>query len=67
MNEMNEYLFPEIKEYLTTRTFFDDEDVVCTANGWPERQEELLWYNRICALQKRWTKCTSVAGDYCEN
>jgi len=36
----------------------------CTANGWLEDQEQQFFYNGIRALEKRWTKCISVAGVY---
>jgi len=38
----------------------------CTANGWLEDQEQQFFYIGIRALEKRWTKCISVAGDYVE-
>jgi len=37
----------------------------CTANSWLEDQEH-FFYNGIRALEKRWTKCISVAGVYVE-
>jgi len=33
------------------------------ANGWLKEQEQFV-YNGIRALEKRWPKCISVAGDY---
>jgi len=41
-------------------------NVICTANGWLKEQGQQFFYNRIRALEKRWTKCISVAGDYVE-
>jgi len=38
----------------------------CTANGWLEDQEQQFFYNGIRVLEKRWTKCISVAGDCVE-
>jgi len=35
-----------------------------SANGWLEDQEQQFFYNGIRALEKRWTKCISVAGVY---
>jgi len=43
--------------------FADDEDVICTANGWLKKY---FFYNRIRALEKCWTKCISVEVDYVE-
>jgi len=38
----------------------------CTANGWLEDQEQLFFYNGIRALEKCWTGCILVAGEYVE-
>jgi len=38
----------------------------CMANGWLEDQEQQFFYNSIRALEKRWTKCISVAAVYVE-
>jgi len=46
--------------------FDDDGDVICTANGWLEDQDQQFFYNRIRALEKCWTKCISDEGDYVE-
>jgi len=43
--------------------FSDDEDVICTANGWLKDQEQQFFCNGIRAMEKRWTKCISVARD----
>jgi len=43
------------------RHFADDEDAICTANGWLEEQD-----NRIQALKKCCTKFPSVECDYVE-
>jgi len=34
------------------------------ANGWLKDQEQQFFYNGIRALEKPWTKCISVAGEY---
>jgi len=41
-----------------------DENGICTANGWLEDHEQQFLYNGIRTLEKRWTKCISVAGEY---
>ena len=38
------------------RKVSDDEDVICTANGWLKDQEQQFFCNGIRALEKRWTK-----------
>jgi len=40
-----------------------NEDVICMANGRLEGQDERFFCSGIRALEKRWTKCISVAGD----
>ena len=60
------YLFPKLKEFMKGRKFADDEDVIYTASGWLEDQDQEFFYNGIQALEKRWTKCISVGGDYVE-
>jgi len=44
---------------------YDDEDVICTANGWLEDQEQQFFYNGIRALEKRWTKYIAFAVATC--
>ena len=44
----------------------DNEDVICTAYGWLEDQEQQFFYNWIRALEKCWAKRISVAGVYVE-
>ena len=44
----------------------EDEDVMCTTNGWLNDQVQQFLYNGIRALEKCWTKCSSVAGEYVE-
>jgi len=38
----------------------------CTANGWLKDQEQQFFYNGIRALEKCWTMCILVAGEYVE-
>jgi len=56
--------FPKLKEFVKEH---DDRNVICTANGWLEDQEQQFFYNRMRTLKKPWTKCISVAGEYVEN
>jgi len=46
--------------------FSDDKNVICTAYGWLEDQEQQFFYSGIRALEKRRTKCISIAGEYVE-
>jgi len=42
----------------------DDEKIIWTANGSLEDQEQQFFHNGMRTLEKRWTKCISVAGEY---
>ena len=45
---------------------FDGEKVICMGNGWLKGQDQQFFNNCFRALEKCWTKCVSVAGDYVE-
>jgi len=47
-------------------TVSDDENVICTTNGWLEDQEQQFFYNGMITLEKPWTKCILVAEEYVE-
>jgi len=49
---------PELKEYLRGHKLSDDENVMCTACGWLEQQEEVFLYNGVYTLKKCWTNDT---------
>jgi len=62
----NFYLFLKLKELMKRHKVSDDENVICTTNGWLKDQEQQFFHNGIRALEKPWTKCISVAGEYVE-
>jgi len=39
------YLFPKLKNFMKGRKFTDDNDVICTANGWLEDEDQEFFYN----------------------
>jgi len=51
---------PKLKEFMKRHKVSDDENVVCTANGWLKDREQQIFYNGIRALEKRWTKCIQL-------
>jgi len=53
--------FHKLKEFMKRHKV---SDVICTANGWLEDQEQQFFYNGMRTLQKPWTNCISVAGEY---
>jgi len=60
------YLFLKLKEFVKGRKFADDNEVIYATNSWLEGQDQQFFCNGIRALEKRWTKCISVEGDYVE-
>jgi len=36
------------------------------ADGWLKEQDQQFFYSGIQALERSWTKCISVAGNYVE-
>jgi len=47
----NFYLFSKLKEFMKGHKVSDDEDVICTTNGWLENQVQQFFYNRFRALE----------------
>jgi len=60
------YLFLKLKEFMKRHKVSDDKNVICTTNSWLKDQEQQFFHNGIRALEKPWTKCISVAGEYVE-
>ena len=56
--------FPKLKEFMKGHKVSDDENVNCMTNVLLEDQEQQFFYNGIRTLEKPWTKCISVAGEY---
>ena len=66
------YPFPKLKEFMEGRKFVDGEKVVCIASGCSQAvtgvpRSRILLYRGIRALEKRWTKCNPIGGDYAES
>ena len=55
------YLFPKVKEFTKRRKFADHEKVTCATNCWLKNLNQQLLYSGVQTLDKRWTKCISVA------
>jgi len=59
--------FSKWKEFMKECKFTDDEDVIIgSKNSRLEEQDQQFFYSGIRALEKRGTKCISVARDYVE-
>lgn len=60
------YLFPRLKEYLKGQKFDDDDAVVASVQGFLEGQDNEFFKKGILGLEKRYTKCIHLKGDYVE-
>ena len=60
------FLFPKLKESLRGERFDSDNDVMEAVNAFFGGQDK-SWFNAgIALLEKRWTKCVALKGDYVE-
>lgn len=60
------YLFPRLKEHLRGKKFDDDSDVMAAVEDFFESQDKYFFSKGIVGLEKRWTKCIDLLGDYVE-
>lgn len=60
------YLFPRLKERLRGKKFEDDSEVMAAVEAFWEGQEKEFFSKGILGLEKRWTKCIDLLGDYVE-
>lgn len=60
------YLFPRLKEHLRGKKFDDDSEVMTAVEAFLEGQDKEFFSKGIMGLQKRWTKCIDLLGDYVE-
>ena len=60
------FLFPKLKESLRGRKFTSDNEVIQAVDDFLGCHDK-SWYNSgLELLQKRWTKCVELNGDYVE-
>ncbi|CAK1592430.1 unnamed protein product [Parnassius mnemosyne] len=60
------YLFPRLKERLRGKKFEDDIEVMAAVEAFWEGQDKEFFLKGILGLEKRWTKCIDLLGDYVE-
>jgi hypothetical protein len=60
------HLFPKPKKNLAGKRFRSNEEVIDAANTYFEDLEERHFREGIEKLEKRWTKCVKLLGDYVE-
>jgi histone-lysine N-methyltransferase SETMAR len=60
------YLFPRLKEHLRGKKFLNDNEVMAAVEAFLDSQEKDFFLNGIRGLEKRWSKCVGLFGDYVE-
>ena len=60
------HLFPQMKKVLAGRHFARNDDVIAAVEEFLESQTKEFFYIGIKALQHRWSKCSTLKGDYVE-
>ena len=58
------YLFPRLKEHLRGTKFQDNSEVMTAMEAFWESQDNDFFSKGILDLDKRWTKCIDLLGDY---
>jgi len=64
--DQRNHVLDEGPDHHMPRVNFDGKEVICMGSGWLKEQNQQFFNNSFRALEKRWTKCISVAGDYVE-
>ncbi|GBP03932.1 Histone-lysine N-methyltransferase SETMAR [Eumeta japonica] len=60
------YLFSNLKKWLGGKRFESNEEVITETNAYFESLEKIYYLEGIKKLEKRWTKCIELNGDYVE-
>lgn len=60
------YLFPRLKEHLRGNKFEDNSEVMAAVEAFWEDQDKEFFSKGIMGLEKRYTKCINLLGDYVE-
>lgn len=60
------HLFPKLKLFLAGKKFKTDEEVIAATEQYFDSLEEDHYKTGIMALQRRWSKCVDVRGEYVE-
>ncbi|GFY69992.1 histone-lysine N-methyltransferase SETMAR [Trichonephila inaurata madagascariensis] len=60
------HLFPKFKTFVSGKCFTSNDEVERVINKYFHNLPDLHFLERILMLEKRWTKCNEVKGDYVE-
>ena len=60
------FLFPNLKKWLGGKRFYSNDEIISQTNTYFEELEKSYFLEGIPKLEKRWTKCIELKGDYIE-
>ena len=60
------FLFPNLKKWLGGKRFYSNNEIMSQTNTYFEDLEKSYFLEGIQKLEKRWTKCIELKGDYIE-
>ena len=60
------FLFPNLKKWLGGKRFYFNDEIISQIKTYFEDLEKSYFLERIQKLNKRWTKCIELKGDYSE-
>ena len=60
------FLFPNFKKWLGEKRFYSNDEIISQTNTYFEDLEKAYFLEGIQKLEKRWTRCIELKGDYIE-
>ena len=64
LDPSNYFLFPNLKKWLGVKSFYSNDEIISQTNTYFEDLEKFYLLEGIQKLEKRWTKCIELKGDY---
>ena len=64
--QSDNFLFPNLKKWLGEKRFYSNDEIISQTNTYFEDLEKSYFLEGIQKLEKRWTKCVELKGDYVE-
>ena len=61
------FLFPNLKKDIHGCHFRSDEEVMTAVGEWVNGKDPDFFISGLMALERRWSKCITLEGNYIEN
>ena len=62
----NFFLFPNLKKDIRGRHFRSDEEVMTAVEKWVNRKDPDFFTSGLMALERCWSRCITLQGNYIE-